>query len=325
MNRSRPSEEPPGFPDGIKPDGYAGSRDLMIMGVVRNCAASLEKSVRILQRAMPSCRKLHWIVVESDSSDGTSEVLQRLSEEIPDFAFRSEGALSERIPLRTARLAHCRNLCLDLLAGHSDRDLIDCVVVADLDGVNDLLTPEAFATCWLRADWDVCSANQAGPYYDLWALRHPVWCPSDCWAESEFLMKYGRKPKPALMAMVYSRMIEIQKEGDWVEVDSAFGGLAVYRTRWLLSGRYEGLNSDGAEHCEHVHLHRQIREKGGRIFINPALINTDVTEHSAGWTSTLPLGSLVGSFRFRLFLRLFFGKRDRRAIRNVLKLIDSGR
>ena len=75
-------------------------------------------------------------------------------------------------------------------------------------------------------------------------------------------------------------MIKLPQDSDWIEVDSAFGGLAIYRREALLSGIYSGKNALGKPICEHVTLHEHIREKGFKIFINPKLINCKKTDHS---------------------------------------------
>ena len=77
-------------------------------------------------------------------------------------------------------------------------------------------------------------------------------------------------------------MIVIPQDAEWIEVDSAFGGLAIYRRETLLdvSSRYIGLYKDGIEVVEHVSLHLGIIQNGYKIFINPRLINTDFTDHS---------------------------------------------
>jgi len=126
----------------------------------------------------------------------------------------------------------------------------------------------------------VCTANQAGPYYDLWALRHPLWSPNDCRAGHRFLVEHGVNPERALQATVLSRMITLPHSGPWMRVDSAFGGLALYRRGLLRGLRYEGLTADGQEVCEHVALHAAIRARGGLIFINPRLLCSGATEHS---------------------------------------------
>jgi hypothetical protein len=75
-------------------------------------------------------------------------------------------------------------------------------------------------------------------------------------------------------------MITLPEQGEWIEVDSAFGGLAVYRRGALNGVKYAGLDKSGDQICEHVSLHEQIKANGGYIFINPRLINTGETTHS---------------------------------------------
>ena len=126
----------------------------------------------------------------------------------------------------------------------------------------------------------MCTANQRGPYYDVWPLRHKHWSPNDCWAQYKFFVKNGLSVKKSKFAAVYSRMVEIDEHLDWIEVDSAFGGLAVYRRETLSDVQYIGVNEFGEEICEHLSLNAQIKSKGYRIFINPKLINAGYTRHT---------------------------------------------
>ena len=177
------------------------------------------------------------------------------------------GDLRKRIPLRTERIAFCRNYYLNLIRKSSDYRYVDYVVVADLDGVNSSLTASAVASCWSRGHWDVCTANQLGNYYDIWALRHPLWSPNDCWAQSRFLMTAGSSRFTAIFSSVLIRMINIAPNDDWINVESAFGGLAIYRKCILDGGGfYKGLDDSGVEVCEHVSLHEHICHMGGKIF-----------------------------------------------------------
>ena len=75
-------------------------------------------------------------------------------------------------------------------------------------------------------------------------------------------------------------MIHIPEDSPWIEVSSAFGGLAIYKKECLLEGLYVGVTQEGLETCEHVSLHTNISQRGHKIFINPKLINTDFTENS---------------------------------------------
>jgi hypothetical protein len=254
--------------------------NILIVGVTRNCETTLQNNVTKLQESLKNCRSISWLVVESDSSDKTMDVLGALKGETPNFRFISLGALYESMPIRTQRIAYCRNVYMDELRSNPLYSDIDYVVVADLDRVNNLITEEGIASCWKRDDWDVCTANQRGPYYDIWALRHPAWSPGDCWQEYDFLRSRGSPRELAAWASMYTKMITIGETADWIEVESAFGGLAVYRRQVLDGLTYCGVDAAGEPVCEHVSLHEQIRRRGGRIFINPAMINTADTDQS---------------------------------------------
>jgi hypothetical protein len=249
--------------------------------VIRNGARFLARELRRLRVATASFERVHVLLVESDSSDTTLDVLEAASAEWPALRYLSEGSLRERLPQRTARIAHCRNVCLEELKSNPLYSEVTHVIVADLDRVCHDLTPSALASCWgpqAATDWAVCTANQGDWYYDLWALRHPVWCPGDVWQEHAQLMPLLGSTE-ATNVTQFARMVHIPPNRPWIEVHSAFGGLGVYRREALLGARYMGLDEAGREICEHVTLHEQIRAAGGRVFINPALINARSTKH----------------------------------------------
>lgn len=253
---------------------------VLIVGLARNCEKQLTESTAKLIEAFSSAKIVKFLIVESDSADGTADILQRMALENKNFNYASLGHLQEQYPKRTDRIALCRNYYLKLIEDCAEYPDVDYVVIADLDGVNGKLSADSVASCWSRTDWDVCAANQDGPYYDIWALRHPLWSPNDCWKQAEFLMSQGVSRFKSIYSAVYSRMIKIPPHADWIEVKSAFGGLAVYRKTVLKNVSYAGLSPNGEEFCEHVSLHQQIREKGGRIYINPKMINAGVVEHA---------------------------------------------
>jgi hypothetical protein len=254
--------------------------DFLIVGLARNCESTVRADILTILHALDQSHTLSWLIVESDSTDDTGVALQALANEIPNFRVISLGSLSDALPLRTQRIAYCRNAYLAELDTNPLYTNVAYVVVADLDGANELLTSSGLASCWDQKGWDVCTANQRGPYYDIWALRHKRWCPNDCWQQYAFLIAHGVRRETARHAAVYSKMITIAEDGDWIEVDSAFGGLAVYRRAALTGVEYSGLTDTGDEICEHVALHTQILDRGGRIFINPRLINACENWHA---------------------------------------------
>ena len=256
------------------------AKQFLVVGLAKNCSKSIKTDIAKIQSALKAVKHVQWLVIESDSRDGTVKKLGELKQEVENFRFISLGALRKDFPLRTARIAHCRNRYLDELNGNPIYAHIDYVIVTDLDGVNDQLTEQALLSCWARDDWDVCTANQRGPYYDVWALRHKTWSPNDCWSQYRFLTEHGLSVNKSLFAAIHSRMVKIDENLDWIEVDSSFGGLAIYRRCALEGAQYVGLDDEGEMVCEHVRLHAVIRAHGGRIFINPGLINTGYTSHT---------------------------------------------
>lgn len=258
-----------------------GQSSFLVVGVVRDCAAAITPDVNRLRAAIGKVKDLRWLLVESDSRDQTLDVLERQKQTVEGFEFLSLGPLAETMDKRTERIAHCRNAYLDQIVQDPRYGQVDYVVIADFDGLNQQISSAAMESCWeTDVEWDMCAANQAGPYYDIWALRHPEWSPNDCWAQFRYLRANGVGHERALEACVHARMITIAPDHDWIEVESAFGGLAIYRKDALLGCRYDGLSEDGQEVCEHVPLHAQMRARGRRLFINPSLINAGYTEAS---------------------------------------------
>ncbi|NWG38507.1 MAG: hypothetical protein HXY27_00865 [Hydrogenophilaceae bacterium] len=252
----------------------------LVAGVVRNGEQYLSPDVMRLRQALSGFGKLQWLLVESDSTDSTLAVLEGLKRDVPDFRYVSLGNLRNRLSQRTARIAHCRNAYVERIRNHAAYKDLDFIVVADFDGLNSHITDAAFATCFERNDWDACTANQRGPYYDIWALRHPTWCANDCWAQFRFMRQFVADSRVAKFVSIYSKMMVIPPESDWIAVDSAFGGLAVYKRELFDSGLYEGLAGNGTQVCEHVAFHAAMRKRGYRIFINPGLINAEYTEYT---------------------------------------------
>ena len=115
----------------------------------------------------------------------------------PNFRFKSvseENVNTSRFPA----MARARNVYLEELLTNTAYSKFNYVVVADFNNLNNLINAEAIESCFKRDDWDVCCANQDGPYYDIWALRHHLWSPNDCWQELEFLRKYISYPERSL-------------------------------------------------------------------------------------------------------------------------------
>ena len=251
----------------------------LVVGLARNVGNVFEKNFEALSSAMSVFDSVCYYVVESDSSDNTLEIFHLIKLKSPNFDFVSLGNLSDQLPNRVDRIVHCRNAYLDYFFEH--RDKFDYLIVADLDGVNEGLSALALSSVWSKGiEWDGVFANQSSLYYDIWALRHDAWCPSDCWQNYRFLRELGLSEERALWDAVYSKMIHVPKDYSWIPVRSAFGGLGIYKASSFPQVYYSCYDENGVEVCEHVNLHCSSEFNDKKLFINPALINGGLNGHS---------------------------------------------
>ena len=105
---------------------------ILITGIARDCAKTIRADVERLASAFGFVRNVRWLIVESDSSDDTPAILATMQNTIADFRAISLGRLRGDIPVRTERIAYCRNRYLEELEGESYSD-VEYVVVSDLD------------------------------------------------------------------------------------------------------------------------------------------------------------------------------------------------
>ena len=70
------------------------------------------------------------------------------------------------------------------------------------------------------------------------------------------------------------RFIKIPKNYGLIEVESAHGGFSLYQTKYVVGIRYDGFNiENNFEESDIMSFCRQVRKKGGKIFINSEMIN----------------------------------------------------
>lgn len=253
--------------------------NFLVVGLARNCESSIENDIKKINNAFSNSNLVKWLVIESDSSDKTLKILQQLKKDI-NMDYCSLGKLSDKYPLRTERIAICRNEYIKQIRSNTIYDEVDYVVVADLDGVNINLESSSVEHCWnLDEEWDACFANQSGPYYDIWALRHSLWSPNDCYLYEKYLKSNGYKDFLSRYLAVYSKMITLPTDSKPIKVDSAFGGLGIYTKEFFNEGSYVGVDSNNNEICEHVSFHID-RANNTNLIIIPSLINSGLNEHS---------------------------------------------
>ena len=241
-------------------------KSIVFLCCARDCGSQLKHSVNELLKIASLFEQFQFYVFENDSRDSTLALLKELAATSPMQIF-SESGLDKIFPVRTERLSYCRNQLLRNAAKHR----FDYVVVADLDGVITRLEQTEFLSCFVNDAWDGCFPGAREKYYDLWALRHPSIMPSDYNQMMNKLPFVIGEDNAQLLSAIPARNLEFEKFHHWLEVESAFGGLALYRASVFSKGRYYGME-DHKEVCEHVPFHRSLKNAGAKLYINPGFL-----------------------------------------------------
>lgn len=244
-------------------------------GLIRDPSRSLVRELRQIDAVLSSSFEVHYVFVESDSkSPITDRVLNRIKNVLRNVEILRLGTLESSIPNRIERIAACRDAYMDAF----EKMEAEYLVVFDTDGMNRKLSKAGFGSALELDDWAGLFANQGGPYYDIFALRSEGWVESDCFTAMDRLQRRGFNPELAHSVAVESKMLRIPVTNRPIEVDSAFGGLAIYKGAAVRGCRYSGA-ATSAGVCEHVSFNEGVR-KGGRLLIVPSLVNANYTEHT---------------------------------------------
>lgn len=249
----------------------AGQLDACIVSIGRNAMPHLANTLGLIDEARSGFRSCKFFCYENDSTDGTAEIL----DDWVAGSARDRWAAVQHDTLggidsrgfereRTERLARCRNVCLEWVRQNATKTAWTIVLDLDphngfsVDGIFNsigwlgrlapvpaLLQPGAMASysLWMKREGD--GSGQVAQY-DSWAARLNWW--------DDRREKIGFGWFSMLLPPVGSRPIPM---------NSAFGGLCVYKTAAFLSGGYSG------EDCEHVPHHRRMHQAGWQLYLNP--------------------------------------------------------
>jgi len=262
---------------------------VLIVGVTRNCSKKILNEHKILKDAFSEFEQ-EFYFVESDSNDDTLSYLKLLDEEFENFSYKSLGELKSKIPNRVSRITYCRNKYLEYFESRVREFEYDLVVVADRDNVNKKLTRKSVSSCIAIDGWSACTANQRGPYYDIYALRAKGWSEIDINQEHNYLKSLGKSPFMNFYLSVIRKMFRKRGSEPFL-VDSAFGGCAIYKASELLNHRYLEFDEVGELQCEHVVLHNSMNKSGAKIYLVPTFINANWTQNS--WRAIVKLMGLI--------------------------------
>ena len=271
---------------------------IIFIGLAQNCAQYLPAVLKNIENMATLASESAFLFLENDSTDNTKAILTGWGSSRPNFTLLNFDGLNN-LAVRTVKLEILRNAYVECLRTYKNLKDFDLVVLIDMDDVGTWpidLSELSKAIKYLQADPQRAAifANQIGSYYDVWALRHKEFCPSDAWEE---VMDYKAShptvtDEEAFNQTFKKRIQSFSPSTGPFEVESAFGGLGIYRMSYILKNPNPYLGSklkslpsvnetfrvSRRQFCEHVHFHAGIRVLGGKLFIWPSLINGEVRD-----------------------------------------------
>ena len=271
---------------------------IVFIGLAQSCAQHLPAALRNIDNMATLASSAAFLFLENDSTDNTKAILNAWGSNRSNFTLLNFDGLNG-IGVRTVKLEILRNAYVECLRHYKNLKEYDYAILIDMDDMATwpVDTSElAKAVQFIQADPQVAAvfANQLGSYYDVWAFRHTDFCPSDAWEE---VIDYkNAHPKisdeEAFNQTFKKRVHSFAPTMKPFEVDSAFGGLGIYRMSYILKNPNPYLGSkikslptqDGLFKvsrlmiCEHVHFNKGIKNLGGKLFVWPSLINAEMRD-----------------------------------------------
>lgn len=229
----------------------------IICGISRDNAADFWIMKRHIEFLGSHLNDYRVVIMENDSKDRTKKLLANWAYDNPRVTIISKDFHNKKRP-SIQFLADVRNMYIHAI-NQPKYDDFNLLIVIDMDmsyGFDIRGIYHSFASF---DTWDAMASNgisnQQGEMYDAFAFRN-----------AEFPWAHYDKPKT-----YWSEVIpQIQKvhpvNTAFVSVDSAFGGLAIYKRDKLNGCKYASFKED----CEHIEFHKCLSKNGGRMFMNPS-------------------------------------------------------
>ena len=249
-------------------------KEALIVGIIdvisKNAELELLKVTNSLEAILPTTALI--INLNSNSQGrGTQEKSFDSDSRIKYMSAKIQTSQGKRDNLE---LRAAKNMYVQAIRENPEYANCGLIVEVNLNGSNTAITESAFRIALDSAfQWDALAANQAGKYRDIESLRHEFWAPNN--SIDEFMwFRFFINEKKAWERAVKKKQIKISAHNLPISVDSAFGGLCIYK-RWIFE-KFDYSHQAGLTSSEnsHVTLNRKAKAVGARIFIHPALINS---------------------------------------------------
>jgi len=268
---------------------------IVFIGLAQNCAQHLPAALRNIDNMASLASSAAFLFLENDSTDNTKAILNTWGNSRTNFTLLNFDGLNG-VGVRTVKLEILRNAYVECLRNYKNLKEYDYAILIDMDDSATWpidISELAKAIQFIHSDPQTAAvfANQVGTYYDVWAFRHKDYCPGDAWEEvMDYKAAHPEVTDEEAFNQTFKKRVHTFSPSEKpFEVDSAFGGLGIYRMNYILKNPNPYLGSkikslpsqDGVFKvsrlmiCEHVHFNKGIKNLGGKLFVWPSLINME--------------------------------------------------
>ncbi len=256
-------------------------KSIIVCSIVRNAEKGLRRNIPVVKALCRRMGDYRVVVYENDSTDGTKEVLREWMAEDGEhvFALLNDTDATKTIPSasavtvnpffsrkRIAKMANLRNQYMEYV--EQNGWTADYLMVVDLDVARLDLEGILSSFCEDAPQWDAVTAYGYSTSPSLQRRYHDTYA----------LVRKGEADVAQTEKSIHDNALAFAAvlDGDaWVRVDSAFGGLSIYRFECVRGLRYQVLDNDDERvevRCEHQSLYAQMRSRGfDRIYVNPQM------------------------------------------------------
>ena len=257
---------------------------VIFCGISKNCINSIEHNLKFLEN-FSKLKKfdLSVIIVDSDSDDGTKEVINSYQNSIDEFYKFDLDGLESKYKNRIERIAISRNKCLEIA-----RDLINdkkvIYIPLDLDmkifKYVDIQKMESLIENSIKKDTINGTFPFSKPYYyDIFALRAKNWINYNAQFIARRYKKFFKLGSFVVnYFLIFRKQIGYKKfiKKKNIVVYSAFGGIGIYNLKNnIVDFKYEISKKYPEDISEHIFFNSKFKD----LKIDPTWIVEAPKEH----------------------------------------------
>ena len=247
-------------------------KNILIVGICKNIENSVDRAIKNITRIKSYVNKCKVLIYENNSTDKTSNMLITLTKNIEYFTIVTENIIENNDLYK--RMASARNKYINFIKSNNKE--YQYVLILDLDLVIDIPIM-SIMNCFNHTQlWDVQTANSIYDkdyhYWDTFALRLTA-------SDTPYFYESDIITGGNLYWNKYCNIPTKQKQySDYVNVLSAFGGMAIYKIDCFNNSMYDETIND----CEHVPFHKHLINNNKKIILNPNMIKFYSSDETNG-------------------------------------------